>query len=95
METERPGRSGPVLGGYGSQSLRWERLGFLVCGKRQREIAFPWKEFWPLKAHVMEGQKWGLWLLRDWGSKASSVPHQLDDSGASLPLSKLGFLKEG
>lgn len=42
------------------------------------------------------GQKWGLRLLGDWGSKAtSSVPHQLGDPRPSLPLSELEFLKEG
>ena len=33
VETERLGCSGPELGAYGSQSLCWERLGFLVCQK--------------------------------------------------------------
>lgn len=28
--------------------------------KDERKAAFTWKEFWPQKAHEIEGQKWGL-----------------------------------
>lgn len=51
------GRSGPELvevrpaeKGRGSWYAR----------KDERKAALPWKEFWPQKAHEIEGQKWGL-----------------------------------
>lgn len=57
---DRDARAGVGLSWVVMEVRPWERLRFLLCRKRQRETAFAWKEFWPLKAHVVEGQEPGL-----------------------------------